>query len=35
MADSPDIDRKVQNAVESRIKELTEVEEKTGWKVRY
>jgi Zn-finger protein len=29
---SPDIDRKVQEVVEKRRKELKEVEEKTGWK---
>lgn len=29
---SQDIDRKVQDAVERRRKELKEVEEKTGWK---
>jgi hypothetical protein len=29
---SPDIDRKVQETVERRRKELKEVEKKTGWK---
>ena len=29
---SPDINRKVQEVVERRRKELKEVEEKTGWK---
>ncbi|MFH1087584.1 MAG: hypothetical protein V1737_03245 [Chloroflexota bacterium] len=29
---SPDIDRKVQDTVERRRKELKEIEEKTGWK---
>ncbi len=29
---SPDIDRRVQETVERRRKELKEVEEKTGWK---
>ena len=29
---SPDIDRKVQETIERRRKELKEVEEKTGWK---
>ena len=29
---SPDINRKVQEVVEGRRKELKEVEEKTGWK---
>ena len=29
---SPDIDRKVQEVVEKRRKELKELEEKTGWK---
>jgi len=32
LANSPDIDVKVQDTVEKRIKELKEVEEKTGWK---
>ncbi|MSQ34170.1 MAG: hypothetical protein EXR60_07145 [Dehalococcoidia bacterium] len=32
LALSPDIARKVQDAVERRRKELKEVEEKTGWK---
>ena len=29
---TPDIDRKVQDVVERRRRELKEVEEKTGWK---
>ena len=29
---TPDIDRKVQESVERRRRELKEVEEKTGWK---
>ena len=32
LSTSPDIDRKVQDVVEKRGKELKEVEEKTGWK---
>lgn len=32
LAMSPDIDRKVAETVERRIKELKEIEEKTGWK---
>ena len=32
LCSSPDIDRKVQEVVERRSKELKEVEEKTGWK---
>jgi len=32
LCSSPDIDRKVQEVVERRRKELKEIEEKTGWK---
>lgn len=32
---SPDIERKVQDVVEKRRRELREVEEKTGWKPEY
>jgi hypothetical protein len=32
LADSSDIDRQIEEVVERRIRELREIEEKTGWK---